>query len=1731
MTTFSISKRNILNKMISLTMAGIFCFTSVSSWANQNSDSTLAPALFTQQPESRQRFQTAGAMLSEEAAHAYIKHQMEKSGIKPKPKYFDGKVVLLAVIPELLANTGQFAHVGLGRYYGMPIVYIDSEVNNYEKHRNIVLKHEIETIRKFEYIRRLISEAGDREIKPKEMKDEVIKYLDSPDPRLAKTKYAGRCYREIEREIHADAKPLDKLYEKYKYYIKIDTEFIAGLLMFYGEDPSNIFNDLAYGRSINIAAGSGDRSVSVQDTNTKGGLGAYFGDKEEGLAAINNIDKESGRSWIMEHIPELRGKFIVTLSMEGNIPEAGDDTVSIVRYDNPDEEGFIGVGIQPGYSHTLKDGKKIKTDYRHLIKSEVLKPVFVGEDAIRVRAWDEDPNNLTLDEAENDPNNPLVKVEIYKINRGGTWSYILMSEVLDVLYPDHSLYEGEWTEKAMKGRRHRFTQEVVFGKAAAELIKRFDRKPDILHLNEAHTVVAAALLRADRKYDNMAIELTNHTLVPAGMERFSIGVMNTDVARMTYVLGLPDNEKEKQKFEKLRSVFVKTDRDGRIYVDFCYAAFKLADVMNAVSPEHARATVKLFKTMYGDEFNKPVIGILNGSGESWKSSALHEWEAKAPPMTEEDTWMDKLWDIHEENKKEAFEEVERRTGIALNPNKMTFWAVRRLVDYKSQYPMLKFLVHLMTADRDVSFTREKLMEIWFRDITNLKRDYENNILDGTAIVDTVLNKIFNYGARKTVNGLGMQVVVGWPPPPDKESWASEFKRWENLPDLKGKFAAVISDAKFLKTQAVSSDAMLISPRPLEEACETSGQRAGLNGGVSIAINGAGPAAWMEEYDEVTGKGSGFFIGSYVDETADGLEADNKKFYREAPADIFEKTKKASSIFYKDDKREWRRLMLNTYIRANETVSARAMEERYALDAHVPAIRARQNTRIISEVDLRDYLDEERNIPGLKVLQKELPFMAESGVKYIYIPGMIKNNGNPFGILDPRDIDNKAGSDGDLRRFIDTAHQPRNGLKVVIDWLANQHVDKKSEICRQHPERFLYTNVSDGNYGLDKGVSIYQGRSLPPDELRRRIKIGEKLKEKIKNMSLSELAEEGTIDIDGRLIGYRLGDENIREKVDGAKTPDRPVIVSGEEALFLVSATDLVSLKDKHPRRWSSLAQPDLSHPDVIRDAIDIGQYWLKKGVDGFRIDAAAATFIDRAKANWGIDVPINLVSAFIIEMRKIKPDCYFMMGDFEKHRELLALASDRDCSAYSDECKNCMIDALKDYYSVTKLINYLRGLESSPHEARENLIYLGPEHDVFTFKDTWPDLSYQDSNVGHFLNTFLPGYQMVFNGEIYGSREYSNGTVPKSRRVLRLEEADPVMREVRKKIFSLPRQHEQLLYGDYHYLETDAPWNALGVARYDDDTIVIGAFNVTSNPIEGDASNSGWATFDMKRIINIQIEDLREMDAVEYVKESMQLRGDGKTWVVVDSQRIKASDLFNKGFGVNVGPKGCEVIRLKKLPVNSRVEVAPEEQGQAEGFPESALNPAVRESIEVDVGRVLSLFSELTKKFEEGMIYEIRYDKDRFVSCPNSEEILNAYKMLIERRTGREDSIKLIPSSGMGALISVKCYKDEKLAGEGTVNINDNIDLAAHPVRLVSLLNMAFAEAHIRKDIVYGQMDDWEKGLIALIKSECKAVTGIDVPEDRVLQFIKNLPKVEPLPIDDIAEYNRLTVLKLQQSA
>jgi glycogen debranching enzyme/glycosidase len=1531
-------------------------------------------------------------------------------------------------------------------------------------------------------------------------------------------------------------------------------------------------------------------------------------------------------TWIDEHTPELKGKILVTLSVEGYIPELnGDAREANVRgglgiYFGDKLEGLKAIGMDRAFGcmplykkrlvQTIRNGRQ-HIEYRDVsYEDQSIKRVTDSRGKpmqFEVWGWDE----------ENTAQDRQYRAEVYSIRRGGTPLYLFYCpEVFDVLYPDDKTHRGH-------GREHRFLQETVFAECVYELFKSMNAAPDILHLNEGHVAGAAALIKGDRAFDRTAVVYTNHTVVPAGLERFSIDrLTDGDIARARYAMRFhwPSHQRLWKKFS--------AQYDGRWFIDFSKGAVEICDAANGVSNEHADATQTLFPA-----YDRRIESILNGSGDTWIMDELLEAKLKGIAPDKET-----LRRIAAQGKALSLAEIKKRTigmtdksgqiisrdGVTLDPDLPTVWMVRRMVQYKSQLPILKDIIHVVCANRD-----EEVDTPWGR-----------------------------------MNGLQMQVVVGGiaPEGSNEERWIAEFVGWMQRPELRGRFVFVPNaDTALLRMQAIGADICISCPLPQQEACGTSDQRSARNGGINIATRSGGPPEYIED-----GR-SGMLVGPYES---------NEDFYARAPKDVLDKFGQLSDMYYNHNNGDstWLNMKLESYL-ASPKVTAAAMEQRYAglyaralrmrkdivrsmsigrhkpphterlsdlmfrlqeaardffyrdpglrgwtiiagspyfdqrqgaqlynwgrdtmvalpglclererfdlfrdiiktylgfvkdgilpnmvgdgsmprynsidaslwvlwaigkylertqdyafldtmvdrrfhcngtaavqdileeiidtyrngtqfedtwqedgdekcqtirismdsdclisagnentqltwmdvkpegcgpvtsrhgkavevnalwynalkvmedihrhrgfegkeyadlaervqsafvkfwnqkagclydtidgdpeqgrkirpnqvfavafglLDANksraimgkvreelltpfglrtlspsdsdyhavhddeysyhqgtvwpwlmgafiegsivaygkrrtlrildgvgyftalsetletfgsVPEVfdggcdsvckhgngkgcsaqawnvgeslrslslllsgdhspdknRIVAGSKIIYEMVIRDYHDAVDHMPGLSVALKELPFLAESGVEYVYLLGLMRHAGSPFDIIDPVDIDERAGSFADLDNFVSAAHTL--GIKVIADWMANQHVSKNSPLCKAHPDWFLYTDAKDGDYFADKGLQLCAGRHIH----------------------------------------------------------------SSRNNLVLASATDEVPVR-AFPRRWSSLAQPDLSHPEVRTRALEIGRFWLSKGLDGFRIDAALSTFPDKIEENWGLEVEDNLTRLFIEEARKIKPECFIMFEGFDRLEELLQLADYDNCAVYNWRPRNLATDALRDPAKLPTLAAHLKELERTQHVA-DQLVNLGPEHDAFDFEDPWTRLDYTQRLLLYFLYAFMPGYMLVFNGQIFGKQHAYKKQIEKTVPAPRAADADSTERETGKRLFGLRKEYPQLVRGDYRFLENDEQ-DVICLARFDEREIVIGVINTNSNTKE--------LVLSLSNIISWWIES-SDIKHVHYTQDVLLLKNPAEGWISETKDNTPAERLLREGLYVGIAPKSCQVIRL-----------------------------------------------------------------------------------------------------------------------------------------------------------------------------------------------------------------------------
>jgi len=249
-------------------------------------------------------------------------------------------------------------------------------------------------------------------------------------------------------------------------------------------------------------------------------------------------------------------------------------------------------------------------------------------------------------------NGKLIKVR--EIQRGGCKVFGLESNIFNILY--------------VADRWQRFQQEVLLGHAVAAVLKRLNIKPDIVWLQEGHTVVTIPALKKDPYFAETKFLFTTHTPAPEGMEKFP-----------------GDNNwfNELKIDQKIyHSIFV---RNG--VIDMTRAAMILADAVNAVSLEHMEVVKKMFP-----EFASKIIGIRNGSDRDlWLSPHLKELNEEFSLST--------FLNAQQSAKKDLLRFLVEKTGIRFDLQKPVLGWVRRIAWYKQQYPILAPIIKAICAER------------------------------------------------------------------------------------------------------------------------------------------------------------------------------------------------------------------------------------------------------------------------------------------------------------------------------------------------------------------------------------------------------------------------------------------------------------------------------------------------------------------------------------------------------------------------------------------------------------------------------------------------------------------------------------------------------------------------------------------------------------------------------------------------------------------------------------------------------------------------------------------------------------------------------------------------------------------------------------------------------------------------------------------------------------------------
>lgn len=218
----------------------------------------------------------------------------------------------------------------------------------------------------------------------------------------------------------------------------------------------------------------------------------------------------------------------------------------------------------------------------------------------------------------------------------------------------HRLYEA--------GTDTRIAQEMLLGIGGVRALGWLGYPIHTYHFNEGHAVFAGLEMIAERMEGGLqfpdawarvreTIVFTTHTPVKAGNEEHQL----KDLRRMGACLQLSGAE--------MRAI-------GGDPFNMTVAGLRLARAANAVAQLHGETS----RAMWAGVGNAAPIGaITNGvHAPTWQSPEIRDAAGDS----------EKTWTAHLKNKRALLEEVERRTGVELDPSALLVGFARRAASYK-----------------------------------------------------------------------------------------------------------------------------------------------------------------------------------------------------------------------------------------------------------------------------------------------------------------------------------------------------------------------------------------------------------------------------------------------------------------------------------------------------------------------------------------------------------------------------------------------------------------------------------------------------------------------------------------------------------------------------------------------------------------------------------------------------------------------------------------------------------------------------------------------------------------------------------------------------------------------------------------------------------------------------------------------------------------------------------------
>ncbi len=510
-----------------------------------------------------------------------------------------------------------------------------------------------------------------------------------------------------------------------------------------------------------------------------------------------------------------------------------------------------------------------------------------------------------------------VFLKVWRIDVGRVKLYLLDSNIPQNAAVEHR----EITNQLYGGDNHkRIHQEIVLGIGGVRALKALELHPTVYHMNEGHSAfLAIERIRVLMAEQNLNFEealaasrisnvFTTHTSVPAGLDRFDAGMIREHFESYCQRAGIP--------FETFLALGKSAGAGADEPFSMAICAMQTSAFRNAVSRLHRSVSQEMWTGLWPSlpVWEVPIASVTNGVHvTSWINGDLAslydqylqaDWREGGGAAGSWDHIHEipaaDLWEAHRKRKRRLVAFVRERaaaSALARNAPAPEVERAGELLDPEA------FTIGF--ARRFATYKRATLV---FRDLARLKRLLGNPKMPVQLVISGKAHP-------KDVPG---------------KTLIREIVQFSKDPELAGRVVFVEDYGIEVAGELVQAvDLWLNTPRRGEEACGTSGMKAGINGVLNLSVLDG----WFDEAAEESG---GWAIGSREPHSPDRDEVHAAAIYSILENEIV-------PMYYETREegvpRRWMRRVRQSLRYVSANYNCQRMVEDYRSQLYEPAHRA------------------------------------------------------------------------------------------------------------------------------------------------------------------------------------------------------------------------------------------------------------------------------------------------------------------------------------------------------------------------------------------------------------------------------------------------------------------------------------------------------------------------------------------------------------------------------------------------------------------------------------------------------------------------------------------------------------------------------------------------------------------------------------------------------------------------